>query len=353
MDAHLHFDADLREKAKLPQWLRCPRCKGELSARNEGLHCGACQRAYPVVLGIPDLRVYPDPYVSFEEDHFKGHQVQEQAAKLDFAGLLRFYWENVSLPPTPVDLRERFLRHVLTDEERIASYTDQLGAGDAFLDVGCGAGALLKVAHKKFGTLIGCDVAFRWLILARKRLEDAHLPANLVCCCADHLPFPEQSFDTVAAVSLLEHVDAAPAVLKDCARVTKGGGRIFVLTTNRFSIVPEPHVRVWGVGFLPRRWMPAYVKWRRGVAYERKHLLSIFEVRRSLKAAECDALAFSLPAFAEVDLQHAGRLERMGAAVFSFLGKIPPIRRLLLRISPVIQVLATRGNRGSKAGETL
>src|SRR5206468_4616791 len=104
----------------------------------------------------------------------------------------------------PVDLRERFIRHLLTDEQRIKGYLDQLGAGDMFLDVGCGAAALVKVAQTKFRTAIGCDVALRWLILARKRLQEAGLPVNLVCCCADYLPFSRGMFDTVTAVSLLE-----------------------------------------------------------------------------------------------------------------------------------------------------
>ena len=124
---------------------------------------------------------------------------------------------------------------------------------------------------------------------------------------------------------------------------------MFVLTTNRFSIAPEPHVHLWGVGFLPRSWMPAYVRWRRGLAYDKHHLLSIFEVRRFLKAAGFDSHTFSLPIIARVDLEHAGRLERAGAAVFAFFGKIPLLRSLLKLISPVIQVLATRGARGSQA----
>jgi ubiquinone/menaquinone biosynthesis C-methylase UbiE len=305
---------------------------------------------YPIVLGIPDLRVYSDPYVTFEEDHDKGRQVQEQAERLSFSELLRFYWENVSLPPTPVPLRERFIRHVLTDQERIAGYIDQLGEGAAFLDVGCGAGALVKAAHAKFGTVIGCDIAFRWLVLARKHLEEAQLPAKLVCCCADYLPFAEQSFESVAAISLLEHISDAPAVLRECARVTNDHGRVFLLTTNRFSIAPEPHVRVWGVGFLPRRWMPAYVKWRTGLAYDRKHLLSVFELHRFLRIAGYRATHSPLPRIADVDLENAGGIERLGARIFRMLGRIPLVRALLLLISPVIQGAARRAVRTAANG---
>src|SRR3989449_9933399 len=75
------------------QWLRCPLCKGQLDFSASGYHCAACCRDFPVVLGIPDLRVYPDPYLSFEDDRRKGQVLQARAETVDFAELVRFYWE--------------------------------------------------------------------------------------------------------------------------------------------------------------------------------------------------------------------------------------------------------------------
>jgi len=294
-----------------------------------------------VVLGIPDLRVYSDPYITIEQDHRKGELVQEQAERMNFAELLRFYWENISLPPTPVDLREGFIRHVLSDQARVESFANQLGSGNACLDIGCGAGSLIGAARRSFGVVIGCDVAFRWLVLARKRLQEAGETANLVCCCADYLPFPAESFDLVTAISLLEHVQDAQAVIGECSRVQHAGGRLFVWTTNRFSLAPEPHVHIWGVGFLPRRWMPAYVKWRRGLPY-RQYLLSRFELRRKLKRARYDSFAFSLPSVTEEDLKGRSWMEKRGARVFRFFSNAPLFRWLLTAISPALLVQAKR-----------
>jgi uncharacterized protein YbaR (Trm112 family) len=33
--------------------LVCPRCRGELAARDAGLVCGACRLLYPIVDGVP------------------------------------------------------------------------------------------------------------------------------------------------------------------------------------------------------------------------------------------------------------------------------------------------------------
>ena len=323
--------------------LCCPICKRSLSLRQEELACSKCQKIYPIVMGIPDLRLYEDPLIPLQDDYRKGEKLEAQAEKLSFAELVRFYWSLPTYPPTPPDLKERFIRHVLTDEERIEGYKDKIGRGAAFLEVGCGTAALVKVAQARFDFTVGCDVAFRWLVVARKRLQEAGLPVNLVCCCADYLPFPEGYFDSVANVSLLEHVAEAAAVINECGRVTKEGGRVFVWTTNRFSLAPEPHVRVWGVGFLPRRWMPAYVKWRRGLSYEKKHLLSCFEVRRFFRKAGLHSTSFSLPAITAADWENLGGLERRGARLFSWAAKIPLFRSLLLLVSPVIQVVAGRG----------
>jgi ubiquinone/menaquinone biosynthesis C-methylase UbiE/uncharacterized protein YbaR (Trm112 family) len=322
--------------------LCCPVCKGALALHREALSCDACGKTYPIVLGIPDLRLYEDPLIPLEDDYVKGEKIQKQAEELSFVDLVRYYWSLPTYPPTPDGLKERFIHHVLTDEDRIAGYRDKIAGGGRFLDVGCGTAALLKVVRKSFDFEVGCDVAFRWLLIARKRLQESGVEANLVCCCADYLPFPAGYFDSVASISLLEHAADASAALRDFARVTKTGGSIFVWTANRFSLASEPHVRVWGVGFLPRRWMPAYVKWRSGLAYKKKHLLSCFEMRRFLRNAGFEAIRFSLPAVTAADWERLAALERLAARCFTIAAKVPMLRQALVVVSPVIQTAARR-----------
>jgi ubiquinone/menaquinone biosynthesis C-methylase UbiE/uncharacterized protein YbaR (Trm112 family) len=322
--------------------LRCPVCKGSLSLRPEQLICSQCPRTHAIVHGIPDLRVYEDPLIPLQDEFRKAEKIQAQAERLNFADLVRYYWSLPTYPPTPSHLRDRFVHHVLTDEQRVEGYADKIGHGESFLEVGCGTAALLKVAQRSFRFTVGCDVALRWLLIARKRLQEAGLQPNLVCCCADYLPFCDGSFDSVASVSLLEHVSSAGAAIEEMCRATKQDGSIFVWTTNRFSVAPEPHVRVWGLGFLPRSWMPAYVKWRRGMAYENKHLLSYFELRSLLRKAGLTAMGFSLPVVTAADWDHLGGIERIGAKIYKWLAKFPPVRWPLIVISPVLQVVASR-----------
>jgi ubiquinone/menaquinone biosynthesis C-methylase UbiE/uncharacterized protein YbaR (Trm112 family) len=327
--------------------LRCPVCKSVPSLQPNKLVCRQCRRAYPIVLGIPDLRVYEDPLIPLEDDYRKGEKIQAQAEQLNFVELVRYYWSLPTYPPTPPDLSERFIRHVLTDEQRIEGYKDKIGHGASFLDVGCGTAALVKVAQQSFGFAVGCDVAFRWLLIARKRLLEAGMQPNLVCCCADFLPFPDGYFDSVASVSLLEHVSEAGAAIREMGRVTKRDSSIFVWTANRFSLAPEPHVRVWGVGFMPRRWMPAYIKWRRGMTYEKKHLLSCFELRKLLKQAGFNSIRFSLPVVTPADWANLKGVERVGARIYVWLANFLLFRWLLILVSPAILTVARWGNPSS------
>ncbi len=72
-------------------WFCCPQCRGPLSASSAAYRCSACPREYPIVYGIPDFRLYPDPYISFEAEYQKAGQLAEQAERLSFDALVRYY----------------------------------------------------------------------------------------------------------------------------------------------------------------------------------------------------------------------------------------------------------------------
>ena len=338
------FPADLREA------LRCPVCRATLDGQGETLTCTGCERAFPIVLGIPDLRLYEDPLIPKLDDYRKGEKLQRAAESMSFAELVTYYWTLPTYPPTPADLSARFIHHVLSDDRRIAGWEHHLGTGSTLLDVGCGAGVLVRHAHRRFERVVGLDVGFRWLVVARRGLEEAGITPRLICGCADHLPFADGTFDAVTSVALLEHVPDARAALAEFARVQRPTGRTIVWTSNRFSIAPEPHVRIWGVGFLPRRLMPAFVRWRRGLAYTGKTLLSRFELARSARRVGYGRIEFHLPAVAPQDVEYAGRLERLAAPVYEVLRRVSLIRWPITVVFPaLLAVMVRRPTSGSGA----
>ena len=50
----------------------CPRCHGPLESNPNNYTCPTCPAVYPIIAGIPDFRLYPDPYISLEADRAKG-----------------------------------------------------------------------------------------------------------------------------------------------------------------------------------------------------------------------------------------------------------------------------------------
>src|SRR5512141_592070 len=97
--------------------LVCPRCRGPLEASGESLACsGACATTYPVVAGIPDLRVCADPYIGLVEDRAKGLRLLEEGAGLTFAGLVELYYKIT--PEVPPVLAARYAAHHLAGELR-------------------------------------------------------------------------------------------------------------------------------------------------------------------------------------------------------------------------------------------
>ena len=72
------------------------------------------------------------------------------------------------------------------------------------LEIGCGTGPLLVAAKHRYRQVVGVDIAFRWLVVAKKRLDEAGMgDIPLICACAEALPFREDSFDNVVADSVI------------------------------------------------------------------------------------------------------------------------------------------------------
>ena len=256
----------------------CPNCRSELVERAGAFGCQRCGRVYPVVCGVPDFRLVPDPYIAIEPDRQKGKALWEAGRAHSYEEMLRHYY--AITPEDPPDLAEHWTAHSLAEitigrlllhaagltgeagepaDERTAARSPQR----TLLDVGCSTGARLMAARTAYARLIGVDVAFRWLVLGRIRLREAGIEAALICANAEHLPLADASADTVTASDVLEHVRHGRLAVREVARVLAPGGRAVWTTNNRFALLPEPHVKLWGVGWLPRSWQPRYVARRR------------------------------------------------------------------------------------------
>jgi SAM-dependent methyltransferase len=137
------------------------------------------------------------------------------------------------LPPKQVvekgydRIAERHLEWAQTTraEERIrytAVLLDELPAGAAVLDLGCGAGVPTTLALARRFEVTGVDISERQVALARENVPEA----RFVHADATQLDFPPASFDAVAAFYSLIHVprQEQPKLMQAIASWLRPGG---------------------------------------------------------------------------------------------------------------------------------
>jgi SAM-dependent methyltransferase len=328
--------------------LCCPHCRADLDDQGSLLHCTGCRHDFPVVCGIPDLRVFPDPYIEPEADRAKGRALAARADNLNFAELVAFYYSVT--PAVPPHHARRFTAGVLAAPARSAASLEEWeaqvvpvnqGMAGSLLEVGCGTAPLLLAAHRRFGLLVGVDVAFRWLIIAKKRLAEAGVDAVLLCASAEALPLRDGLFDRVVADSVLEVVRDQAATLAECRRVLRPGGALFVTTPNRYSLGPDPHVGLWAGGLLPPSWIGAYAR-RQGAVPPQRRLLSALRLRLLLEGAGFTQARVLVP---DIPAEQRRRLAwplRALVDLYQVVKRVPVGRSLLRWIGPLLHAVAPK-----------
>ena len=328
----------------------CPWCKGDLKegTRDSELNCRSCGRCFPVLLGIPDLRTFSDPYIEAEADRAKGLLVATRIDELGFSELVDFYYSiTCVVPPSHAALYKRGLMSgVARSEAAFANWESmsrtngQAGTG-SLLEIGCGTAPLLVAAAGRFTTLVGVDIAFRWLIVAKKRLAEAGLDIPLICACAEALPFPAGTFDKVAADSTLEHLQDQRAALAECNRVMRPSGRLLVSTPNRYSLGPDPQAGIWAGGLLPQRWVASYVRKQGGIPPKRR-LLSAESLRSLIKAAGFTSPKVSLPNIPAGQREYFGKGINLLIDLYHTAKQVPVSREILRWVGPHLSAVAEK-----------
>lgn len=138
--------------------------------------------------------------------------------RLRLAGTVRAWWSGSAAESYSVD-------DVLDVDE--ARLLDVLPTASRVLDVGCGAGRVLRELASRGHRVVGADVSAEMLARA------AGLDAGLVRCDAAALPFADASFDAVVSWKVSCYVPsraARIAFLDELARVLRPGGPVLLLS---------------------------------------------------------------------------------------------------------------------------
>ena len=135
------------------------------------------------------------------------------------------YAAPVALPDPAVD--RKFARIV-------ELVSDQLPAR-SLLDAGCGDGRFLAATSRLPNApeeLAGCDISGRILETAAETIAREGRTAELVPANLERLPFPDEAFDVVVCVQVIEHLVAPQLGIDQLARVLRPGGTLVLSTDN-------------------------------------------------------------------------------------------------------------------------
>jgi SAM-dependent methyltransferase len=328
----------------------CPVCKGDFQSPGDKdlLECESCGRSFPIIYGIPDLRVFEDPYLSIEQDRAKALELATHFDELDFQGLVKYYYhDKQDVPPPQI---QQYVRGIMAGPARAQGALDSWEAtsGDkrkksdlTVLEVGCGTAPMLITAGRSYLKMIGVDIGLRWLIIGLKRLRESGMDIPLICACAEALPFHDDSFDGVIFDSVLENVRDQIQTMKECNRLTRIGGRIFISTPNRFSIGPDPHVGLLAGGFFPETWIAAYVR-RKGGIPPKRQLLSSRSLHNLIANSGFSTINISIPDI-PVDQRrfYQGVMGKM-IELYHIVKRLPGGREILTTLGPVLHAVAEK-----------
>jgi ubiquinone/menaquinone biosynthesis C-methylase UbiE len=157
---------------------------------------------------------------------------------------VKSYWEAAScgedlylLGTTLADYehqsRERYrLEPCIPQFAHFERYRDQ-----RVLEIGVGAGA----DHEQFALagadLTGVDLTDRAIEHAKRRLGLRGLSSELRRCSAEHLDFPDGSFDLVYSWGVLHVTPDTPKAIAEVLRVLKPGGEAKIMIYHTYSFV--------------------------------------------------------------------------------------------------------------------
>jgi len=329
--------------------LRCPHCHHPLEAGTESpIVCGGCRRVFPVLLGIPDLRLADGPYLSNADDWAKAQRIAAEYSKSSFAELVALYYRLT--PEVPPEDARRFSYALATAEPRAAETLRSWAAlaghsvvpASSFVEVGCGTGPLLAQVARLGARALGVDVSLRWLVIAKRRLEEAGTPVPLACANAEALPLASGSAECVAFDSALEHFRDGVAAVREAARILAPGGELWTATPNRWSLGPDPHLGIWAGGLLPDA-VTRKLAARRGALAPARHLVTAGQLRRWLDAGGFRPPRLGVPAVTAAQRDGLSAFGKRLAGAYNRLCGLAGFRALFLRIGPVLHAVAVRG----------
>jgi SAM-dependent methyltransferase len=297
-----------------------------------------------VFFGIPDFRLRSDRYLGLEDERAKARRLHELGQSMSVEELVQYYYSLSDDLPCNMALRYQAAtiaafdraQHIVQD---LASRPDS----GVLIDLGCGTGGLLVSAQGCYRAMYGVDIALRWLVVCKKRLQESNATATLVCADAEALPFPSGSFSHAVAADLVEHVYDVDNSVQEIARIVEPGGTLWISAVNRYCVGPHPLTGVWAIGFLPARIRARLLKHLKGIDLLRyANMVSARYLSVLLRKNGFELLAMKPKHVVPGITAGYGAVERGLVMLYRRAQRLASMRRILVRIGPAFTIICRK-----------
>ena len=121
------------------------------------------------------------------------------------------------------------------------------------LDIGCGGGILSESIAKLGAQVTGIEITDKNVRVAQIHAQWSGLDIDYRLMTVDHLARTGEQFDVVLNMEVVEHVEHLDEFLKDCGRLVRPGGIMFVASINR--TIAAFIIAIFGAEYV-LRWLP-------------------------------------------------------------------------------------------------
>lgn len=135
-----------------------------------------------------------------------------------------------------------------------------LRPGHKVLDIAGGTGDLASAFAQQVGPsgqVVHTDINEAMLRTGRDRLLNRGQVLDTLVCDAEHLPFPDASFDRVSVAFGLRNMTHKDQALREMSRVLKPGGKLLVLEFSKVAKPLEKAYDIYSFKVLP--WLGKWV----------------------------------------------------------------------------------------------